>query len=78
MKFLYVLAALPILALAAPAPAYPYPSGYYPRPKRDGDAVLAKRQVTVADLKRRADDYDDHDKKKYKPSGYYPRATQVA
>jgi hypothetical protein len=69
MKFLYILAALPLLALAAPAPA---PSGYYVRPRRDGDAVLAKRQVTVAELKRRDDEKDKH--KKPDPSkAYYPR-----
>ena len=58
MKFLYILFALPLLVAAVPAPApAPVPS-YYARPKRDVDTVLAKRQATVADLRRRAE-YED-------------------
>jgi hypothetical protein len=70
MKLFYVLAILPLLAAAAPVPA-PKPSGY-PYGKRADEPALAKRQATVADLKRRADAVDNH-KKPGKPSGYYPR-----
>jgi hypothetical protein len=64
MKLLYVLAALPLLALAAPAPV---PSYYQ---KRVSNPELAKRQLTVAQLKQRAEESEDH-KHHYKPSGYY-------
>ena len=69
MKLLYILAALPLLAMAAPAPVPSY------RVKREENPVYSKRQLTVADLKRRAEETEDdkyhhHHKPSY-PAGYH-------